>query len=127
VSVTTRRLTNRLQELEKAFAPVLRTDPWGSMACYRDEVLQLANQRGDFEETKKHLDEIGPTGFYMEIVRHHLRPHGIEQLPNESFHVMLCRAMGYSGDQLKQCIQEGHLGKELVRRFGAETVADNAC
>ena len=108
-----RTINRRLRNLEKALAPDVQSETgWGAMGRVRDELLCLAAQQGTqpVTELKEELDALGPIGLWLEAARTHLRDHGFEQRPSESFAQTMARALTISTDQLRECI-EGRIGE----------------
>ncbi len=60
---------------------------------------------------------MGPSGLCREVVRDYLAGHGYEQEPKESLAETTARALGIDMRELRFCIQEGRLGRELMARF----------
>ncbi len=115
-----RTITRRLEQLEEILAPTVEKDEqWGSMAGFRDLLLRHAQEQGQpfVAELKEQLDWMGPIGLCREVVRDYLAGHGYEQEPKESLAETTARALGIDMQELRFCIQEGRLGRDLVTRF----------
>jgi hypothetical protein len=82
-----RKIVNRLEKLEKVFARVAASATiWGSMAKFRDRLLQLAKHRdaSSVAALREELERLGPAGLWLETARCYLRDHGFVQTGNES-------------------------------------------
>jgi hypothetical protein len=113
-------ISRRLEQLEKVFARVARSeDTWGRMAEFRDQLLCLAEQRGEpcVAVLREELEQLGPSGLWRETARGYLSDHGFVQSGNESFAQTMARALGISTHELKACIGEGRIGSALLDRF----------
>jgi hypothetical protein len=115
-----RKIANRLEKLEKVFARVAASATiWGSMAKFRDKLLLLAEQRGapSVAELREELEQLGPSGLWLEAARDYLSDHGFIQSGNESLALTMARALGISTHELRVCIAEGRIGSALLERF----------
>src|SRR5260370_26585132 len=124
-----RALSRRLEKLEKVLARVAKSeDTWGSMAEFRDRLLQLAEQRDapSIAALREELERIGPSGLWFETARGYLCDHGFVQSGNESLAQTMARALGISTHDLRICIADGRIGSALLERFrGPRIAADN--
>jgi hypothetical protein len=121
-----RAISRRLEQLEKVFARVARSeDTWGSMAKFRDRLLQLAGQRdaASVAAVKEELERIGPAGLWRETARGYLCDHGFVQGGNESLAQTMARALGISTHELRICIAENRVGAALLARFRESRIA----
>ena len=110
----------RLKNLEKIFAPVVESeDRWGSMAEFRDKLLQLAEERDALSVAAftEELEQLGPLGLWRETTRRYLSDHGFVQSEKESFAETMARALGINTDELRVCIAENRIGTALRERF----------
>ena len=125
-----RKIVNRLEKLEKVFARVAASATiWGSMAKFRDRLLQLAEHRdaSSVAALREELERLGPAGLWLETARCYLRDHGFVQTGNESFAATMARALGISTHELRNCIAENRVGAALLERFrGLENTTDIA-
>jgi hypothetical protein len=115
-----RQIVNRLEKLEKVFARVAASATiWGSMAKFRDRLLQLAEHRdaSSVAALREELERLGPAGLWLETARCYLLDHGFVQSGNESFAQTMARALGINTDELRVCIAENRIGKALLDRF----------
>ena len=116
-----RTIDKRIEKLERMLPPqALQAETrWGSMAAFRDRLLRNARERGGqvAVELKRELDERGPMGTWLELVRSHLRRHGFEQMPHESFAQTMARSLGIGTSELRELMVQGRLGHELANRF----------
>ena len=123
-------ISRRLEKLEKVFAPVAEIeDRWGTMAEYRDNLLRLAEERGEpsVAELREELEQLGPLGLWRETARGYLSDHGFVQRGNESLAATMARALGINTDELRDCIAENRIGSALLERFrGPENTTDIA-
>jgi hypothetical protein len=121
-----RAISRRLIKLEKVFARVAESATvWGSMAKFRDRLLQLAEQRGEptVAELREELERLGPAGLWRETARGYLSDRGFVQCGNESFAQTMARALGISTHDLRVCIAEGRIGSALLERFREPRIA----
>src|SRR5437660_6503756 len=112
-----RAISRRLDQLEKVFARVARSeDTWGSMAEFRDRLLRLAEERGEpsAAELREELEQLGPLGLWREAARNYLCDHGFIQSRSESFAETMARALGINTHELRVCIAEGRIGAALL-------------
>jgi hypothetical protein len=115
-----RAISRRLEKLEKIFGPVPTCeDTWGSMAKFRDRLLQLAEQSDapSIAELREELEQHGPSGLWREAARGYLSDHGYVQSEQESFAETMARALGINTDELRVCIAENRIGSALLDRF----------
>jgi hypothetical protein len=115
-----RKIVNRLEKLEKVFARVAASATiWGSMAKFRDRLLQLAEHRdaSSVAALREELERLGPAGLWLETARCYLRDHGFVQSESESFAETMARALGINTDELRVCIAENRMGTALLKRF----------
>jgi hypothetical protein len=124
-----RKIVNRLEKLEKVFARVAASATiWGSMAKFRDSLLQLAEKKDpqSVAELRVELERLGPGGLWRETARGYLRDHGFVQSGNESLAQTMARALGISTHELRNCIAENRVGAALLEKFReARIAADN--
>ena len=123
-----RKIANRLEKLEQVLARVAKArTTWGSMAEFRDRLLQLAEQRDapSVAELREELEQLGPAGLWRETARGYLCDHGFVQSGNESFAETMARALGISTHELRICIAENRVGAVLERFRDAGIAADN--
>src|SRR5437588_6581009 len=102
-----RATSRRLEQLEKVFARVARSeDTWGRMAEFRDELLRLVAQRGEpsVAELAEELEQLGSLGLWREAARGYLSDHGFVQSRSEGFAKTMARALGISTHELRNCI-----------------------
>jgi hypothetical protein len=115
-----RVISRRLIKLEKVFARVAESaTEWGSMAKFRDRLLQLAEQRGEptVAELREELEQLGPAGLWRETARGYLSDRGFVQSGNESLAQTMARALGISTHELRVCIAGNRIGTALLERF----------
>jgi hypothetical protein len=101
---------------------------WGSMAKFRDRLLQLADHRdaSSVAALREVLERLGPAGLWLETARCYLRDHGFVQSGNESLAQTMARALGISTHELRICIAENRVGAALLARFrDPEIATDN--
>ena len=126
-----RAILRRLQKLEKKFVPAAPVetewDEWDSMAGIRDKLLELAKPRGELAvaQLRTELEQLGPSGLWIEIARCHLREHGFVQNDEEGFAETLARALGISLPELRLCIAQGQIGRALLERFTEPRIASD--
>jgi hypothetical protein len=124
-----RKIVNRLEKLEKVFAPVATSeDAWGSMAEFRDDLLRQAEQRSEpaVAELREELEQLGPMGLWRATTRRYLSDHEFVQSEKESFAETMARALGINTDELRVCIAENRIGSALLERFREpENTTDN--
>src|ERR1039457_3358568 len=107
-----RTILRRLQKLEKKFVPAAPVetewDEW-DMAGIRDKLLDRVKPRGELAvaQLRTELEQLGPSGLWIEIARCHLREHGFVQNDEEGFAETLARALGISLPELRLCIAQG--------------------
>jgi len=121
-----RKIVNRLEKLEKVFARVAASATiWGSMAKFRDRLLQLAEHRdaSSVAALREELERLGPAGLWLETARGYLRDHGFVQSGNESLAQTMARALGISTHELRICIADGRIGSALLDRFREPLIA----
>ena len=121
-----RTISRRLEKLEKVFVRVAKSeDTWGSMAEFRDQLLRLAEQRGEpsVAGLREELEQLGPSGLWRETARGYLSDHGFIQTGNESFAQTMARALGISTHELRICIVDGRIGLALLERFRDPVIA----
>jgi hypothetical protein len=121
-----RAISRRLEKLENVFARVAESeDTWGSMAEFRDRLLQLAEERGEpsIAAIRGELEQLGPLGLWLEAARGYLCDHGFIQSRSESFAETMARALGINTHELMVCIAEGRIGSALLDRFREPRIA----
>lgn len=111
-----RTISRRLEKLEKTLAFLVEEQDDGGAARIRAWIRGLATQVGDpvVEQLEKFLDEVGPEGFHLELIRGHLIAHGFPQHPNESLAETMSRAAGIAPVELKARLREGRTGMAFV-------------
>jgi hypothetical protein len=116
-----KKITNRLEKLEETFGPPSEEeDRWGPMAKYRDELLRLAEERGEpIDDLKRELEAAGPARLWCDVARGYLEDHGIVQGSNESLAQVFARSLEIDTDALKVCMAQNRLSSELQKKFGA--------
>ena len=115
-----RTIDRRLVKLERIFARVADSGTvWGSMAKFRDRLLQLAEHSGasTIAAFREELERLGPAGLWLEAARGYLSDHGFAQSGNESLAQTMARALGISTHELKVCIAQDRIGPTLLDRF----------
>jgi hypothetical protein len=115
-----RKIVNRLEKLEKVFARVAASATiWGSMAKFRDRLLQLAEHRdaSSVAALREELERLGPGGLWRETARGYLCDYGFTQSGNESLAQTMARALGINTDELRICIAENRIGAAVLKRF----------
>jgi hypothetical protein len=121
-----RKIANRLEKLEQVLARVAKArTTWGSMAEFRDRLLQLAEQRDapSVAELREELEQLGPAGLWRETARGYLCDHGFVPSGNESLAQTMARALGISTHELRICIAENRVGAALLDRFREPGIA----
>jgi hypothetical protein len=63
------------------------------------------------------LEQLGPSGLWLETARGYLCEHGFIQSGKESFAETMARALGINTDELRVCIAENRIGTALLERF----------
>jgi hypothetical protein len=103
-------ISKRLQKLEKILAPqTVEIHPWGSMVKVRNELLCVAAAKGqaDAISIERELEDLGPHGLWLEMVRTFLAGHQIIQNGDESFTETIARALGIDSEDLRSFIARG--------------------
>jgi hypothetical protein len=121
-----RIISKRLKRLEKIFARVAESGTvWGSMAKFRDSLLQLAEQSdaASVAALREELERLGPSGLWRETARGYLCDHGFVQSGKESLAQTMARALGISTHELRICIAENRVGAALLDRFREPGIA----
>jgi hypothetical protein len=115
-----RKIVHRLEKLEQVLARVAKArTTWGSMARFRDSLLQLAEKKDpqSVAALRVELERLGPGGLWRETARGYLCDHGFTQSGNESLAQTMARALGINTDELRICIAENRIGAALLKRF----------
>jgi hypothetical protein len=113
-------IRRRLLKLENMLAPQpIEEDAWGSMVGFRNELLRRADRAGEAHAAsiRQELDDLGPHGLWLEMVRSFLARHEIVQSSDESFAETIARALGIDTEDLHASIAQGRLGCALLERF----------
>jgi hypothetical protein len=121
-------ITRRLKQLEQAFATAAVAQPgWGKLATLRDKLLRLVAPRGQeaVSQLKAELDQGGPTGLAIDLIKCQLADHGFKPDANESLAETIARALSISLRELRACMEEGRLFAALAEQFQRAGIASD--
>jgi hypothetical protein len=111
-----KHIGKRIQTLESILIRPAALDRWGRLAVVRDDLIRRAAP-GRQAELRTELEELGPTGLWLQVARYFLAGHGFVQTERESLAETMARALDIEIEDLRALISQGRIGKALLARF----------
>jgi hypothetical protein len=109
-------IAKRIRTLESTLIRPAAVDRWGKMAGVRDDLIRRAAPVCH-AEVRTELEDLGPTGLWIEMARQFVADHGFIRAERESLAETTARALDIEIEELIVLISQGRIARAFLARF----------